>query len=348
MSRLRFGIVGTGGIARHHAAALTALAEEAEIVACADVQVGRAQQFAATYSFSGAYDSARAMLDNAALDVVCVCTPHPQHAEPLILAAERGIHGVVEKPFTATLPDADRVLEAAAKHGTKISVVSQRRWLPAAQRIRRAIDEGKLGDRIILGETFCEMWRDAAYYQRDSWRGRWDTEGGGVLMNQSPHNLDFLLYYMGPAEEIFGYWANINHPYVEIEDNAVAVIKFKSGGLGIVKGTVSMNPPRRIHGVTLVGASGPTVSLDCWDFATAQNDIWTIPGEEGLAAEWRKQDEAFGSGELPNFHAYQLRDVIDAVRTNRAPAVTGEDGRRVVAIIQGIYESGRTGRPVKL
>ncbi|HEX5414052.1 MAG TPA: Gfo/Idh/MocA family oxidoreductase [Chloroflexota bacterium] len=348
MSRLRFGIVGTGGIARHHAAALTALADEAEIVACADVQVERAREFAATYGFSGAFDSARAMLDRAALDVVCVCTPHPQHAEPLILAAERGVHGVVEKPFTATLPDADRVLEAAAKHGTKISVLSQRRWLPAAQRIRRAIDEGKLGNRVILGETFCEMWRDAAYYARDSWRGRWDTEGGGVMMNQSPHNLDFLLYYVGPAEEIFGYWANINHPYVEIEDNAVAVIKFKSGGLGIVKGTVSMNPPRRIHGVTLVGESGATVSLDCWEFATAQNEIWTIPGEEGLAAEWREQDKAFGSGELPNFHAYQLRDVIDAVRANRAPAVTGEDGRAVVAIIQGIYESGRTGRPVKL
>jgi len=348
MSKVRFGIVGTGGIARHHAQALTALRDEAEIVACADVQVGRAEQFAATYGFRRAYDSARAMLDAGGFDVICVCTPHPQHAEPLILAAERGVHGVVEKPFTATLADADRVLEAADKHGTKISVVSQRRWLPAAQRIRRAIDDGKLGDRVILGETFCEMWRDEAYYARDAWRGRWDTEGGGVLTNQSPHNIDFLLYYMGPADEIFGYWANINHPYVEIEDNAVAVIKFKSGALGIVKGTVSMNPPRRIHGVTLVGASGPTVSLDCWEFATAQNDIWTIPGEEALPAEWRKQDEAFGSGELPNFHAYQLRDIIDAVKTNRSPAVTGEDGRRVVAIIQGIYESGRTGRPVKL
>lgn len=348
MSKIRFGIVGTGGIARHHAQALQALSEDAEIVACADVQADRAQAFARDVGAKGAFDSARAMLDAGGLDVICVCTPHPQHAEPLILAAERGIHGVVEKPFTAMLDDADRVLEAAEKHGTKISVVSQRRWLPAAQRIRRAIDDGKMGDKVILGETYCEMWRGPEYYARDAWRGRWDTEGGGVLMNQSPHNIDFLLYYMGPPTEIFGYWANINHPYVEIEDNAVAVIKFKSGGLGILKGTVSMNPPRRIHGVTLVGASGATVSLDCWEFADAQNDIWTIPGEEGKIEEWRIQDKAFGSGELPNFHAYQLRDVIDAIRTDRAPAVTGEDGRRVVAIIQGVYESTRTGRPVSL
>src|SRR3989442_12062333 len=101
--------------------------------------------------------------------------------------------------------------------------------------------------------TYCEMWRDQAYYARDTWRGRWDTEGGGVLMNQAPHNIDFLLWFMGPAEEIFGYWSNLNHPYVEIEDNAVAVIRFRSGALGILKGTLSMNPERRIHGVALVG-----------------------------------------------------------------------------------------------
>lgn len=348
MTKLRFGIVGTGGIARHHATALAALGERAEIVACADVQPGRAQQFAATFGIPQAYESAREMLDGDKIDVVCVCTPHPQHAEPLILAAERGIHGVVEKPMTPTLEQADRVLEASAKHGTKLSVLSQRRWLPAAQRIRHTIDSGRLGSRIILGETYCEMWRDEAYYARDAWRGRWDTEGGGVMMNQSPHNLDFLLWYMGPAEEIFGYWGNINHPYVEIEDNAVAVIRFKSGGLGIVKGTVSMNPPRRIHGVTLVGESGPTVSLDCWDFATGQNDIWTIPEDQDKLNERRERDRDFGTGKFPNLHAYQLLDVIDAIRDNREPAVTGEDGRRVVAIIEGIYESGRTGRPVKL
>lgn len=348
MSKVRFGIIGTGGIANHHAEGLRALSAQAEIVSCADVQAGRAEAFAAKHGVAHAYDSARALLDAGGIDVVIVCTPHPQHAEPLILAAERGIHGVTEKPFTATLEDADRVLEAAHKHGTMLSVMGQRRWMPAAQRIRQAIDAGKLGSHIILGESYCEMWRGPEYYARDAWRGRWDTEGGGVLMNQSPHNIDYLLWYMGPAEEIFGYWGNINHPYVEIEDNAVAVIRFKSGGLGILKGSVSMNPPRRIHGVTLVGAAGPTVSVDVWDFAEGQNDIWTIPGEEGLREEWQRQDKEAGAGGLPNFHAHQLRDIIEAVQQGRPPAVTGEDGRAVVAIIQGVYESGRTGRPVTL
>jgi UDP-N-acetyl-2-amino-2-deoxyglucuronate dehydrogenase len=356
-SKIRFGIIGTGGIANAHATGLEALAADAEMVSCADVLPGRAAEFAQKWGIPHHYDSARALLDAGGIDVICVCTPHPQHAEPLILAAERGIHGIVEKPLTASLEDADRVLEASAKYGTLLSSMSQRRWFPAAQRIRRAMDGGQLGEKVVMGESYCEMWRDEAYYRRGGWRGRWDTEGGGVLMNQSPHNIDFLLWYAGPATEIFGYWANVNHPYVEIEDNAAAVIRFRSGGLGIIKGTVSMNPPRRIHGVTLVGASGATVSLDCWEVPPEQrkiksgpgdvgtNDIWTIPGEQGLTLD---EGVDYGSGSLPNYHAYQLQDVIGAIRENRPPAVTGLDGYRVVAIIQGIYESTRTGKPVKL
>ncbi|MCA1645965.1 MAG: Gfo/Idh/MocA family oxidoreductase [Chloroflexi bacterium] len=356
---IRFGIVGTGGIANTHAAALAALAADAELTACCDVDPTRTADFSERWGVRHQYDSARAMLDAGQIDVVCVCTPHPQHADPLVLAAERGIHGIVEKPMTATVAAADRVLEAAARHGTLISTMSQRRWFPAAQRIRRAIDDGKLGPRLLLGESVTEMWRDEAYYRRDAWRGKWDSEGGGVLMNQAPHNIDLLLWYMGSAEEIYGYWGNLNHPYVEVEDNAVAVIKFRSGALGVLKGTTSMNPERRLHGVTLVGDSGATVSLDCWQVSDSErrvnsgpwdvgsNDIWTIPNDpQGPINRAAAVD--YNSGELPNFHAHQLQDIIAAIRDKRPPAVTGQDGRRVVAVIQGVYESGRHGRPVKL
>ena len=171
-SKIRFGIVGTGGIANAHATGLQALAAEAEMISCCDVMPGRAAEFAQKWGIGHHYDSARDMLDAGGIDVISVCTPHPQHAEPLILAAERGIHGVVEKPMTASLADADRVLEAVNKHGTLLSSMAQRRWFPAAQRIRRAIDEGKLGDKIVMGESYCEMWRDEAYDRRGTWRGR--------------------------------------------------------------------------------------------------------------------------------------------------------------------------------
>jgi UDP-N-acetyl-2-amino-2-deoxyglucuronate dehydrogenase len=355
---LRFGIIGTGGIAQAHAAALAALKPEAELAACCDVVPGRAAAFAQKWPTAAPFESWREMLDTARLDAVCVCTPHPQHAAPLVAAAERGIHGVVEKPLAATLADADRVLEASAKYGTVVSTMSQRRWFPAAQQVRRAIDSGSLG-APILGESYGEMGREEAYYRSADWRGRWDTEGGGVLMNQAPHNIDFLLWYMGPAEQIFGYWANITHPYVEIEDNAVAVIRFRSGALGTLKASVSMKPERRIHGVSLVGASGGSVSFDCWQVPPDQrrtnsgpsdvgsNDVWTITASEGGPVR-REAAIEHGAGDLPNFHAHQLRDVIGAIRDKRPPAVSALDGRRVVAIIQGVYASARTGRPVQL
>jgi UDP-N-acetyl-2-amino-2-deoxyglucuronate dehydrogenase len=151
----------------------------------------------------------------------------------------------------------------------------------------------------------------------------------------------------------------MNHPYVEIEDNAVAVIHFKSGALAVLKASVSINPERRLHGVSLVGDSGGVVSLDCWQvedpphrvgsgpFDVGSNDVWTIANGKLQPIE---RDEAidYSAGGLPNYHAYQLRDVIGAIRDKRQPSVTGEDGRRVVEIIQGVYESNRAGRPVKL
>lgn len=272
---------------------------------------------------------------------------------------ERNAHVPLESDQRFQDGRADRVLEAADRYGTMISVMSQRRWFPAAQRIREAIDSGRLGDRLVLGESVCEMWRDEAYYRRDAWRGRWDTEGGGVLMNQAPHNIDFLLWYMGPPVELFGYWANVNHPYVEIEDNAVAVIRFASGALGTLKATLSMNPERRIHGVSVVGGSGGTVSLDCWQvketdqrvatgpWDVGSNDIWTV-ADGGPGPITHAEAVRLRAGDLPNYHAHQLREIIGAVREKRPPAVTGVDGRRVVAIIQGVYESTRTGRPVAL
>ena len=182
------------------------------------------------------------------------------------------------------------------------------------------------------------MWRDEAYYRRDAWRGRWDTEGGGVLMNQAPHNIDFLLWYMGPAEEIFGYWANINHPYVEIEDNAVAVIRFRSGALGMLKGSLSMNPERRLHGVTLVGASGATVSLDCWAGpARSMKGSWrrTVGRRQQRHLDdsgWRRPDVAgtmrssSARATCPTSTPISCATSSARVRESVPPAVTGVEG----------------------
>ncbi len=131
-----------------------------------------------------------------------------------------------------------------------LGMICQRRFFEPCQRIRRAIDEGKLG-RPILGTVTMFGWRDAAYYRSDPWRGSWQGEGGGVLVNQAPHQLDLLLWYIGEIEEVFGYWANLNHPTIEVDDTAVAVIRFKSGALGNIVVSNSQNPALSTAKVTV-------------------------------------------------------------------------------------------------
>jgi UDP-N-acetyl-2-amino-2-deoxyglucuronate dehydrogenase len=204
------------------------------------------------------------------------------------------------------------------------------------------------------------MWRDEAYYRRAAWRGRWEYRGWRRADEPGASQYRFLALVHGASRRDLRLLDNVNHPFVEIEDDAVAVIRFHSGALGMLKGTVSMNPERRIHGVSLVGGSGATASLDCWQVAEVEqrvatgpwdvgsNDIWTNPESSGLRPISHGEAVQYRSGGLPNFHAHQFRDAIGAIRECRPPAVTGIDGRRVAAMIQGVYESGRTGRPVKL
>ncbi len=138
-------------------------------------------------------------------------------------------------------------------------MICQRRFFEPCQRIRQAIDDGKLG-KPVLGTVTMLGWRDAAYYKSDPWRGTWKGEGGGVLVNQAPHQLDLLMWYMGEVEEMFGYWGNLNHPMIEVEDTAITVIRFKSGALGNIVVSNSQNPA--LYGkVTVHGSNGASVGV---------------------------------------------------------------------------------------
>ena len=129
------------------------------------------------------------------------------------------------------LKGCDRTIAAADEAGIKLGVVSQRRFYEPVQRVKQAVDAGKIG-QPVLGTVTVMGWRDEAYYQLDPWRGKWATEGGGVMLTQTTHQLDLFQWFMGPIDELFGYWANLNHPTIEVEDTAVAVVRFKKRGTG--------------------------------------------------------------------------------------------------------------------
>jgi predicted dehydrogenase len=355
VEKLKTALVGTGKVAHLHAAALQAL-PESEFVAVCGRPSEKLRAFAAKYGVA-AFTDVPEMIRKAGVQAICVCTPHPDHAAPTIAAARAGVHVLVEKPMASTLADCDAMMAAAKAGGAVVGLVSQRRFYPACQRIRGALDAGRIG-APVLGTATMFGWRDEAYYRSDPWRGSWSGEGGGVLVNQSPHQLDLLLWYMGEVSEVFGYWANLNHPYIEVDDTAVAVVRFKSGALGNLVVSNSQNPGINAR-VSVHGANGASVGVQTDGGAmfiagstriadAAYNDIWTIPGEELLPAKWRLEDAALfgGTDPMEHFHRVQVGDFLKAILGGRPPAVTAADGRRTVELFTAIYRATRDGRPV--
>jgi predicted dehydrogenase len=304
-----------------------------------------------------AFTDVAPMLREGGVEALTICTPHPLHAAAATLAAKTGVHVLVEKPMAASLADCDTMLAAAVKGGVRLGVISQRRFYEPVQRMKAAIDAGKIGSPAL--GTFCMYsWRDHTYYASDPWRGKWATEGGGVLVNQSPHLLDLLQWFMGGVTEVSGCWANLNHPYVEVEDTALAMIRFTGGGLGSVIASLSQKPGiyTKVH---VHGSNGASVGVETDRGATfiagvssiaepPLNDLWTIPGEESLLAGFQAEDRARFAQIDPaiHYHALQIQDFLRAVLEDRPPLVSGEDGRTVVALFTAIYRSQRERRPI--
>ena len=354
--KIKAGIIGCGKVGPFHAAAYQKI-ENCELTAVFDVQEERAQEFAKRYG-AKAYTSIEAMVKENGLDVVSVCTPHPVHRQAAVAALKAGANIAIEKPLASSLEDCDAILQAAEENHAVGTAICQRRFFPPSMRIRKAIDDGKIGTPI-LGTVNMYGWRDAAYYASDPWRGTWKGEGGGVLVNQAPHQLDLLLWYMGEIEELYGMWDTLNHPGLEVEDTALAVIRFKNGAMGNIVVSNSQNPA--LYGkVHVHGSSGASVGVQTDGGAmfiagvssiteAPYNDIWTVSGEEGLKDQWKAEDEAYFRtiDATTHFHYVQLKDFIDSLREGRRPLISLEDARRTVELFTAIYRSQRDKRPVQ-
>jgi len=356
MERLRTAIVGCGKVTDLHAAALAKLDSSDFRAVCSRTQ-DKADRYAAQYNVHG-YSDIEEMIRTERIETLIVCTPHPYHLGPTVQAVQAGVHVLVEKPLASSLADCDEMIAAAKKAHVKLGTICQRRFYRPCQRIRRAIDEGKIG-KPILGTVYMLGWRDKEYYDSDPWRGRWDSEGGGVLVNQAPHQLDLLQWYMGPIDELYGMWDNLNHPYIEVDDTAVAVIRFKNGGLGNILVSNSQNPA--LFGKVMIhGDNGATIGVQTDGGAMfiagmssitepPLNDYWTVPGEAELLSQWRKEDtEQFNAvNPVEYYHQVQIEDFLSSVIEGRAPLVTGGEGRRTVEIFTAIYRAHRDRKPVK-
>jgi predicted dehydrogenase len=340
MAPIGVAVAGCGMIAGIHVSALQEL-PEAKAVGAWSRSPDRATRFAAERGVKP-YGSFEDLLADPAVDAVIVCLPSGYHAEYGIRAAEAGKHVIVEKPIDITEARARALIQACRTAGRHLSVIFQSRYSPAARKVRRALDEGRLG-RLILGDAYIKWYRTPQYYASNAWRATKAIDGGGALINQSIHGIDLLQWLMGGARRVCGLVRTTTHR-IESEDVGVAVVEFAGGAVGVVEGTTAIQPGFKerleIHGqngsVTLEG--GRVVS-------------WKVEG-------CREQDyldpemPAFGDPASPAIsnvnHKAQLQDILGAIQAGKPSLVSGEEGLKALKLVLGIYESSARGTWVEV
>jgi UDP-N-acetyl-2-amino-2-deoxyglucuronate dehydrogenase len=349
--QFRVGIVGCGNISDNHFQSYSSLAD-VEVVGVCDVDLARARDFASDRGIAHAVGSVQELIA-LGVDALSVCTPHPTHEAVVTTAAEAGVHVLCEKPIATDVASAERMVQAAEHNGVTLGVVFQRRFWPGAQALRAAIDDGRLG-QPMLGHCQVLLHRGTDYYDAAEWRGTWAADGGGVLMTQAIHNIDLLQWFMGdPVEVSAKAGAFVLGDSIEVEDTAAALITFASGAIATLAATVAASPNLGTR-IIVTGSNGATVNVTEYpEGSDAVNDLWAIPGEERAGTVF-----ADGlSGDIPvaevnarllPLHKLQVADFVDAVRTRRAPAVSGQEAMKSLQIVAAIYESARTGLPVKI
>lgn len=348
--KIRIGLYGYGKVANYHAQAVKD-SLRAELVSVCGRNRERRNAFAEKWGIT-CRETPAEMAHNDKIDAVIISTPHPQHHKAALESFAAGLNVLVEKPMALTAAQCDDMIAASKQAGKVLSVVCQRRFYPACLRIKNAIEEGKIG-RPVLAQLTILGWRDKAYYDSDPWRGKWETEGGGILINQAPHQIDLMHWFMGPHEDIFGFWDNFNHPYIEVEDSAVAAIRFKNGGIGSVLVSNSQKPgihaKVHIHGDSAyslgVQTDGGAMFIAGMSGITEPplNDLWTIPEEKELLNTYRADDETFFKTIDPTiyFFTLQIDDFCGAIHDGRTPLCTGEDGRETVDFIEKLLIQGK-------
>lgn len=346
--KLRFGVVGCGVIGATHADAIASI-EEAELSAVCDEVEERAQELARKHDVR-AYTDLDEMLAREDLDIVNICTPSGLHGAAACAAMRTGRHVLVEKPIEITLPAIDEMLRVQRENGVKLGVIFQHRFDAASQQVHALVEDGAFG-KLCLGTAQLLWWRSQEYYDSGAWRGTWALDGGGVLMNQTIHSIDLLLWTMGPVKSVRAYTDTLAHR-METEDTAVAALRFRSGALGSIVATTAAYPGV-VTRLELMGDAGSAViENDELTFLHLAREESVAAGDYGNPAQ-RKERSPGGAVANPAGmgiagHAVQIADMISAVREDRPPLVDGRAGRMSVELILAIYESARTGTEVTL
>lgn len=341
-----YAVIGLG-MGRAHAK-YASQAEGCKLLAVSDIDTTRGKA-AADEFHCDAHTDYHEMLKRDDIDVVSVCTPSGTHAGVAIDVARAGKHVLCEKPLDITLQKIDAMIRACRENGVKLGGIFQSRFSPANQKVKQAVDSGRLG-RLITANAQVKWYRKQEYYT-GRWQGTWAMDGGGSLMNQSIHTVDLFQWIMGPVRSVFAKTGVFAHT-IETEDLGVALLTFENGAIGSFIGTTCAYPGLD----TTVQVHGENGSIYLADGKIA---TWKIKGdnekeeEAEVVAEYGRQSNVSAEAGRPaavptDSFLMQIQDMVDSVRYDREPFVSGEKARHAVEIVLAIYESSRTRREVFL
>ncbi len=336
MGKLRVALIGCGAIAKVHLKEIANLAHLAELTVVVDVDRDKCEQVAKLYSCTSEMDY-RSVLQRDDIDVVHICTPHHLHAEMAIEAIKAGKHVLLEKPLAESPLAAQALLKATEQHPqAQVGIVFQNRYNSASTVIKQYIEEQTLG-RLVSMKGIVTWHRDKSYYQSE-WKGKWKTEGGGVLINQAIHTLDLLQWFGGEVESIKGQISNDSLEHViEVEDTAHANIVFKNGTTAIFYATnaYGMNSPVQIelvfeHGILHMNGEQVMLIQDETHQVLSQPEV-SITGEKSY---WGRS------------HGILIADYYEHLLANKPFPIQVKEGYKALHIVFSIYESSRSGQRI--
>jgi len=340
MKLWNFGIIGAGLVADFHAKAIQSI-NHARLVGICDTNSVKSALMAKKYNCS-MFKNTKEMLQSGEIDVVTIATPSGAHMEPTIEAAAYGKHVICEKPLEITLERIDKMIEAHEKSGTRLGGIFNYRYNEVVKVLKNAVDSGRFGT-ITCASVHVPWWRTDEYY-KSSWRGTWKLDGGGALMNQSIHMIDMIQYLMGPVESLQAYISTLAHA-IEVEDTAVAVLRFKNNALGMIYGSTA-SYPGQFRRLEITGNKGTAVlvenSLKAWQFANESEKDREILRQFG---EIEGGGGASDPGSIPfEPHARNIAAFLTSIEKNQPFEIDGREARKSVEIILGTYQAAKNHR----
>ena len=335
---MNIALIGCGRISKNHFESIKKFPKDLKLVAVCDIIEERAKKAGNKYG-AKYYTNYEEMLERGDIDIISVCTPSGLHPKHGIMAAQKGINVITEKPMGITLNSVDELIKATDDNKVKLFVVKQNRLNTTMQLLKKAILKNRFG-RIYMVQSNVFWQRPQEYYDMAKWRGTWEFDGG-AFMNQASHYVDALYWLIGSVESVIAETATLNRK-IEAEDSGSAVIKFRNGAIGSINVTMLTYPKNYEGSITILGEKGTVKigglavnKIEKWEFEDYDED------DKAIEQSNYQPPNIYGYGHIPYY-----QNVIDTLKGKAEANTDGRSGRKSLELIIGIYRSAKTGKRV--